>query len=422
MKHTTLRLTLVALLLIVMTALPVAAQKASITFATRDVRDVYPHIVEQFNATHPHIEVELLQVDTNGYGDRLITMFAGGVGPDAFFVFEGDLPRWIRMGLMENLDDFLAKDPDLNVAALYPATFAPMMYQGSVYGLSEYVNPNGLVWFNKTMFEEAGLEDPVDLERRGAWDMDVMRQSAQRLSREHADGTREAWGMHIANWWGPLLSFLKSNGFTLTDSAGNIAVNSGANLQAVEYLRQWTVEDRSTNAYEWPDEAALLRDKRLGMAIAGGWYTWVIDVIAPIEVDVVPMPVGITGSQAAVISNPAIGMNPNSPHKDAVWEFMRYILVGEGAEIRAVQESDLPSAMALANRVESPSETWQYAMSRSMEWAVPIPPAMTLREGAEGMLMYGDDSLEAVWRGNRPAGSILDDLQRRIAAIDPFDG
>jgi len=419
MKRITALALSVAMLTLLLFAGSAAAQ-VTITFATREVREPYADIVAAFNASHPDIQVEFLPVLSDEYVTRLLTMFAGGTGPDVFFVYEADILAWAHQGLLAELDSFLEKDPELNYDAIWEPTWTAMTLNGHVYGVSEYVNPNGLVWFNKTMFDEAGLESPISLERRGVWTMDAMRDFARKLSRISPDGTRESWGLYMPNWWGPIYSFLMTNGFTFSDSSGNLALNSDANLRAVEYLRQWTVEDQSTNPYQGIDEPMHLREKRLGMAIAGGWYTWVIDLIAPIEVDVVPMPVGINGGRTAMISNPAIAMNPNSRHKEAAWTFMKYILVGEGAEIRALREGDLPSAKHLASLVEGSGPTWQEAMARSMEWAVPMPNELLIRPGSMELMLYGDQSLEAVWRGNADAKPILDEIQRRANAIVPI--
>ena len=103
-------------------SLPAAAQ-TRITFATRVEREVYPEIIARFNETHSDIQVDLMQLETGGYGDKLLTMFASGVGPDVFFVFEGEIAKWIRL-VMAKLD-VLAQDDELTVDALYAATFEP---------------------------------------------------------------------------------------------------------------------------------------------------------------------------------------------------------------------------------------------------------------------------------------------------------
>ena len=390
-------------------SLPAAAQ-TRITFATRVEREVYPEIIARFNETHSDIQVDLMQLETGGYGDKRSRCSPAVLGRTSSSLKE------ITNGfgsVMAKLDDFLAQDDELTVDALYAATFEPMTYKGSIYGLSEYVNPNGLVWFNKTMYQESGMESPLELEARGEWTMDRMRADARKLTRYSPDGTREGYGVHIPNWWGPLFSVLYTNGFSVTDEEGNLAINSQENLRAVEYLRQWVIEVRSTNVHEWPDEVALLSQKRLGMVVSGGWFTWLIDLIDPIEIDVVPMPVGIEGGRAAFISNPALAMNPDSPHKEAAWTFMRWILVGEGARMRAELESDLPSAIHLADLVQGPGPSWNHAMSASMDWAYSIPNALALRDSSDGLamdvLIYGS-GLEQVWRGEGRAGP------RRLAA------
>ena len=414
-RNTALALLIVAVAVIL--AAGTALAQVKITFATRDVREPYPDIIAAFNETHPDIQVEFLPLLTDEYVAQLLTMFASGVGPDVFFVFEGDILSWASQGLLANLDSFLQKDTELNLDAIYEGTWSTMTLNGSIYGVSEYVNPNGLIWFNKTMYDEAGLESPISAERRGAWSFEMLRENAKKLSRLSPDGSRESWGLHIPNWWGPIYSFLMSNGFRFGDGGGNLALNTEANLRAVEYLREWTVEDQSTNAYEWPDEAGMLRDKRLGMVVAGGWFTWVIDVIAPIEVDVVAMPAGIGGNRAAMISNPAIAMNPRSPHKEAAWTFMKYILVGEGAGCVLCSRATC--------RRPSISRPWWRARDQrgKRRWAdrcsgpCRCRTSCCVRPGSMDLMLYGDESLEAVWRGNADAKPILEEIQRRASAI-----
>ena len=244
-----------------------------------------------------------------------------------------------------------------------------------------------------------------------------MRADARKLTRFSPDGAGR-YGVHIPNWW-TLFSVLYTNGFSVTDeeeSCHQLRRTCGPSV-----FTSVGVEDRSTSVHEWPDEVALLsRSSRHGRS--GGWFTWLIDLIDPSR----SMSSRARRHRAnRPLSQPGSCHEPDSPHKEAAWTFMRWILVGEGARMRAELESDLPSAIHLADLVQGPGPSWNHAMSASMDWAYSIPNALALRDSSDGLamdvLIYGS-GLEQVWRGERAAGPVLEDLQRRLSAIEPFDG
>ena len=69
-------------------------------------------MIEKFNAEHDDIEVIPEVVPGDGYGDRLLTSFASGEGPDIFASGEGDFYKWVGASMPLSLNDLIANDTE----------------------------------------------------------------------------------------------------------------------------------------------------------------------------------------------------------------------------------------------------------------------------------------------------------------------
>jgi multiple sugar transport system substrate-binding protein len=101
---------------------------------------------------------------------RLLTAIAAGTPPDVAFVTPETHPQLVGLGVMKNLDDDLRRD-DLGESDFVPAVWKQMTATGSVYTMPGMVDPNFPLFWNKTLFAEAGLDPEAapetidDLER-----------------------------------------------------------------------------------------------------------------------------------------------------------------------------------------------------------------------------------------------------------------
>ena len=73
--------------------------------------DLWLEIVNEFNRTHPDVEVEPLHTPS-GFENKLITMIAGGAPPDVFCLEEEPYATFVRGGVLLDLTERFRRDFD----------------------------------------------------------------------------------------------------------------------------------------------------------------------------------------------------------------------------------------------------------------------------------------------------------------------
>lgn len=139
---------------------PAAAQDDTLRFWTfeyaEDVDPFFNAYVEEWNATHD-LKVERQEFPWAQYtGEILTTGIATGDAPDVFFISPGDWRRYAESGLALPLQDYI---PDYLKEDVLPASWDAVTIDGNVYSLPFEMEPV-VLWYNKTMLEEANVEVP----------------------------------------------------------------------------------------------------------------------------------------------------------------------------------------------------------------------------------------------------------------------
>jgi raffinose/stachyose/melibiose transport system substrate-binding protein len=121
--------------------------------------DYYNWVIDQFEAAHPNIKVEMEAVADEPYKDKIRVVMASGDVPDIFFSWAGEFSwKFARAGRAMALDDAFYgtdwKDDVINSAA------EPYKWDGKLYGLPMRINAKFMV-YNKAIFEDLGLSVPT---------------------------------------------------------------------------------------------------------------------------------------------------------------------------------------------------------------------------------------------------------------------
>lgn len=123
-------------------------------------------LIDLFNAEHTDAEVINAAV-AGGAGSNakaiLKTRMLGGDPPDSFQVHMGRelIDTWVTTGYMEPLDDVYA-EYGFN-EAFAPGVLEIVSYEGQPYSVPVNIHRANVLWYNKAIFEENGI-DPKDLE------------------------------------------------------------------------------------------------------------------------------------------------------------------------------------------------------------------------------------------------------------------
>ncbi len=149
-----------------------------------------------------------------------------------------------------------------------------------------------LVFYNKTMLENAGVEDPYDLYKAGEWTWDRYEEIAKKLTIDtNADGHIDVWGSGLISDQFAA-AFIQASGidFTSTDEEGRVVYSFGGEKAetALNRLAKWNMVDRVFNA----DGAAApaWTAGKAAMLVHAMWHYPTFAGTVDFEFGIVPLP------------------------------------------------------------------------------------------------------------------------------------
>ena len=112
-------------------------------------------VADEFEALNPNVDVEITVIPSKDYWTKIQTQMSAGTGPDVFWVNGPNFQLYASNGQLAPLDDTGIETGD------YPESLVDLYtYDGSLYGAPKDFDTIG-VYYNKALFDEAGLEYPA---------------------------------------------------------------------------------------------------------------------------------------------------------------------------------------------------------------------------------------------------------------------
>jgi len=158
-------------------------------------------LVDGFLADNPgwphEVEIQVTPQDGAPYRESLLTMLAGGAGPDIWLVDPNwlEFHQWLRDGLfVEELTPYLERD-GVSADSMWPV-FKDLGGDGMrLFSLPLHIIPQTM-YYNKTRVSELGLVDPAELYKIGDWTFDNFLSAAKAVTRDqNGDGEADQWAL-----------------------------------------------------------------------------------------------------------------------------------------------------------------------------------------------------------------------------------
>lgn len=171
------------------------------------------------------VDVEYIQVPAAEVPTKHASMVASGEPADVVNLQNwADYPYSFTRGLYEPLDDLVPLDhPVFDPARKY---IDALRINGKAYWavtLARCGSPD--FFYNKTLIEEAGLEDPWELVKRNEWTWDKFYEYCKELTVDRdGDGVTDQYGAAVL--WGFINSFVNTIGYPISKMEdGKIEIN-----------------------------------------------------------------------------------------------------------------------------------------------------------------------------------------------------
>lgn len=328
-------LALVLTLLLTIVYSPVQADipsdtKAELVFQTWtvEIKEVMEAQLAEFAKLYPNINVKFEVLAYNDYWTKLPISIAGGAGPDVYIMTRANFDAYARAGQALDFSEEIENYSMLQeaFAGMIPNAVSTYQYHGRQMGVPISVEATGLI-FNKTIFKEAGIPLPSEIE--DTWTWNDLREIAQKLTKREGDETTQ-FGYYIPANRMPLLEYIWATGTELFNEDGTEAIFANEKgISALEFLNTLMNVDKvsPTIAFTQAQTATdLFLSGKIAMMSVNAANLSTFREITDFEWDVAEMPKNPeTGLRYASSNVLGYIIGPNTKNKEAALTLVSFL-------------------------------------------------------------------------------------------------
>ena len=220
----------------------------------------WAEVEEKYN-----VKVEFTEIPYEEKINQLTsTILAGEPMADIVGVDSNEAASLVQQDYVFALEDII----DVSSSKMTDAMKDMGMFNGKLHLFRNEMLESGGLYYNKTMFEQAGLPDPYELQEAGEWTWEAMLDAAKKLT----TGTQFGLGADPA-MLGEYLIF--SNGAQLLDTdTGEVTFDSPEAMEGLEFMSALINEHKVYKQNEgsnWNDPRQYFNEGLIAMT--QGW-TW----------------------------------------------------------------------------------------------------------------------------------------------------
>lgn len=367
------------------------------------------------------VKIELIPI--SDFFDKLASQLGAGTAPDVFWLADAKEATFIQGGWCANLRDALEADEAYNLDDFYTDAITSTDYgDGGIYGVPFSFGARA-IFYNKTLFKNAGLKTPDEYVAEGNWTYETMFDLASKISA--ADPTKvglKLWCVgQVANGVQNFADILPAYGANLlNEDSSEFILDSpeGTKVTQMVYDSMYT-----NGGHAKPGDDVALVSGNVGMARE--CYSYMKSMVegnVDFEWGVVPQPYGSKGADGKLYTGYAYWCaNETSDNRDLAVELVKFVTNPENQlawcstfmspRISVMESDDIlnpgegyPAADDIkASFVDCINERGLFSYRGTNEWNL-------LSNAVE-------QTYEMIWAG---AYSVEDGLKEMKTAVDPY--
>jgi raffinose/stachyose/melibiose transport system substrate-binding protein len=374
--------------------------------------------VAEFEALHPDIAIKQNAIETNIYETiGLKSLFSGGTPPDIYSQWGKYLVgEYQEAGYAADLTDEIEKDNWKD--RFDPSVWVSATYKGRIYLIPTSIDLTSVIWYNKTIFRQNGLEPPT------TWTefMTICDTLKNNGIVPVCFGNKDLWP--AANWAAHLVSRVAGEQLyddVLSMKPGAKFANDGfiKGLGMIETMARSGYFNPGLNGVSDMEAIMLFFQGRVAMHPIGGWIINHAKKAAPegFEYDAFKMPAieDGAGDQTSILRLASGYMvYRDTKHFDEAVAFLRYLTSVDVAK-RFVSRCGTFSSVhsAITEETADPHLLTLVAMHRSAHTVVTAPDVGYDRAKVLPFM----DAVALVIGGQKSAREALEQCDRAVAAL-----
>ncbi len=314
--------------------------------------DIITTTIKNWQRSHPNILVKIEHAPFGGYVSKILTEIAGRAAPDIIAAEVNMFVSFAAKDIFLDLKPFIEKDPVFKLEEFFPEVVDRYTVDGKLYAIPRDTAPFACVYYNKKLFDEAGLPYPTD-----DWDWNDLLDKAKALTKVDRDGKVIQYGFYSDMW----LNFVLSNGGKIVDNVKKprrCLLDMPESIEGLEFLVDMAHKHRvsptpTTFRNLGLGVIQMFMMQRVAMFHSGIWETPIIRKVKDFEWDVAMFPKSPKDIKKFGTGGTGYGILKMTKYPQEAWEVLKVLSGDEGQIMLA--ESGLAQP---ANRRIAEGEHW----------------------------------------------------------------
>jgi ABC-type glycerol-3-phosphate transport system substrate-binding protein len=355
----------------------------------------------------------------NSYMEKFLTQAAAGIAPDIVFVEVGNVKPMVDRDLLVDLTPYIAndKDKDFDIKDYYPEVVDRFTVDGKLYVIPRDIAPICVVYYNKKLFDEAGLLYPTD-----DWTYLDFLSLAQKLTKYDKSGKPVQFG--FLDEWVIWDSWVYSFGGAIVDDVKHptkCVLNSPEAIQAVQFRADLTNKYKVAPSQAqlvmgqgWYGTASVFSSGKVAMFYTGYWKSGYFRSIKDFDWDIVMFPKGPKGFRKYSSGGSGYAITTQCKDKEKAWQVLKRF-AGEKGQV------DLSSQGGLQPAIIKLAESKQFLddlppKNKKIMLTAPKDIIFTplMKEWEEINMQYLIPELDKVWSGQVTAEVALKKITKEV--------
>lgn len=313
------------------------------------IQDSYPAIdaaIEKFEAQHPGVRIEYTSgIPKDEYSEWLSQKILRDETPDVMMILDQDFSRLAELGVLAELDEWIAGDADFRADAYYETALDAGRIFGSQYALPIETVPY-LMFVNKTLLNEEGIALP-----EGDYTFSDLYGMCRRVTKDtDGDGRLDQFGIYKYTWTDAAFA----NGAELFSEDGRTCdFTSREVLEAVRFVKSLNELNNGQKVTQEMFDSGNVAFMPLTFAEYRTYksYPYKIKKYTSFQWDCIAMPKGPSGDNVSIVDSLNVGISRRSRDKELAWEFLKLLTNDEEIQMKIFEYT--PAASVLHAVTES---------------------------------------------------------------------
>lgn len=284
-----------------------------------DVYKIYDEGIANFEKMHKNVKVVYRSGTLMGdYSEWLAQKILTDKEPDVFIVMQEDFNTLASIGMLENLDNHLKKDPSISTDEYYNKALDAGQYEHIQYALPMEIVPTFMI-VNKTLLDLNDIKIPD-----ASWTINDFYEICKKVTKDtDNDGFIDQFGVYGYDWdnvyYGADKTFVK----------GSRAVDIYDEQQltkAIDFTKSLYQLNRGqvVNQHDYDAGTVAFKTFTLDEYRAYRPYPYRIKKYSDFEWETIPFP-RVNNESHSKLYTVQMGMSSRSKQKALAWEFIKYM-------------------------------------------------------------------------------------------------